>query len=58
MSFLKVNFHCPLLQNVGGIPRVVQYILELVIYPVACTSPPPSLYGFLPSPSLHLLWLP
>ena len=44
ISFLKVTFHWPLLQNVGCIPRVIQYILEPALYPIACTSPPPSLY--------------
>ena len=38
VQFLKVTFHLQLLQNNGYIPRVVQYILELILHPIVRTS--------------------
>ena len=45
IQFLKVTFHLQLLQNIGSIPRVVQYILEPTLHPTVYTShsPPPIL---------------
>ena len=44
IQFWKVTFHLQLSQNIGCIPRVVQYILEPVLHPVVCTSHSPPLY--------------
>ena len=33
---LKVVFHLQLLQNIGYIPPVEQYILEPILYPINC----------------------
>ena len=33
-AFLKICFCLHLLQNIGYIPRVVQYILEPILYPI------------------------
>ena len=41
-AVLKVTFHWSWLQNIGCIPRVVQYILEPVLHPTVCTSPSPT----------------
>ena len=43
MQFLKFTFHLQLLQSIGCIPCVVQYILEPVLHPIVCTplSPTP-----------------
>lgn len=38
IQFLKVTLHSQLLQNIGYIPRVTQYILEPVLHPVVFTS--------------------
>ena len=38
IQFLKFTFHLQLLQNIGYIPRVVQYILESILHPVVCAS--------------------
>ena len=43
-TVLKVAFHVQLLQNIGYIPSVAQYILEPVLYPIAWVSPAPPLY--------------
>ena len=40
IQFLKVTFHLELLQNIGYIPSVVQYILEPILYLIVCTSCP------------------
>ena len=37
VQFLKVTFHLQLRHNVGSFPRVVQYILELILHPIVCT---------------------
>ena len=42
-TILKVTFHLQLLQNIGYIPHVVQYILEPILYPIVCISPIPML---------------
>ena len=34
---LKVAFYIYLLQNIGYITHVVQNILQLILYPIACT---------------------
>ena len=45
---LKTTFHLQLLQNIGYITHVVQYILELILYPIIC----PSLLSLLVNTSL------
>ena len=50
IQFLKVTFRLQLVQNIGSIPRVVQYILEPVLHPVVCTSS--SLTPMLPLPPI------
>ena len=52
IQFLKVTFHLQLLQNIGYISRVVQYILEPIVHPVVCTSHLP--IPILPLPLPHL----
>ena len=41
-TILKVAFHLQLLQNIGYIPHVVQYILEPILHPIVCTSQCPT----------------
>ena len=48
---LKVTFHLQLLQNIGYITCVVQYILEPILHPIVCTSP--SATPILPPSSPH-----
>ena len=36
---LKDTFHLQISQNTGYIPCAVQYILELILHPILCTSP-------------------
>ena len=38
IQFLKVTFHLQLLQNIGSIPCVVQYIPEPILHPIVYTS--------------------
>ena len=40
IQFLKVTLHLELLQNIGYIPSVVQYILEPILYLIVWTSYP------------------
>lgn len=38
MQFLKLSFYLQLLQNVGYIPNVLQYLFKPVSHPVASAS--------------------
>lgn len=49
-TILKVIVHLQLLQNIGFVPRVVQYILIDYLTPNICTSPSPPLYCPFPPP--------
>ena len=40
IQFLKVTFHLQLLQNIGYIPHVVQYIPEPILYLIVCPLTP------------------
>ena len=42
MQFLKVTFYLQLLQNIGYIPHIVQYILQPILHPIVCTSHSPT----------------
>ena len=53
MQFLKVTFHLQLLQNIGCICHIVQYILKPGLHPIAGASCSP--IPILPSNS-PLLW--
>ena len=48
IQFLKVTFHLQLLQNIGYIPHVVQYIPEPMLYLIVCPLSPPHI---IPAPS-------
>ena len=37
IQFLEVTLHLQLLQNIGYVPHVVQYILEPILYLIDCT---------------------
>ena len=51
IQFLKVTVHLQLLQNIGYIPHVVQFILEPILYSVVCSSHSP-----IPILTLHSHW--
>ena len=53
---LSVIFHLQLLQNIGYIPCVVQYVTELILHTLFCTSHLP--YPYVAYPPLHPHWQP
>ena len=58
IQFLNVTFHLQLLQNIGYIPHVVQYILEPILHPLVCVSHSPTpILPFPPStPLVTISW--